>query len=118
MVAIFLTDIAFALDSIPAISGVTQQTDVVFTANAFALMKLRLMFFLYDDLLDRLISCPWVCNAGELSPPWTRAGGAALVAGRSGIERDQEMTARTRVGVSRFFMIGEETGCMSAMAVS
>ena len=32
---------------------------------------------------------------------------------RSGIERDQEMAARTRVGVSRFFVIGEETGCIS-----
>ena len=54
---------------------------------------------------------------GDLSPPWARVRGAAPVAGRSGIERDQEMTARTRIGVSRFFMIGEETGCMSAMPV-
>jgi tellurite resistance protein TerC len=55
MVAIFLTDIMFALDSIPAIFGLTQETYIVFTANAFALMGLRQMFFLLDGLLDRLI---------------------------------------------------------------
>ena len=46
-------------------------------------------------------------------PARARAGGAAPVAGRSGIERDQEMTARTRVGVSRFFIIDKEKGCIS-----
>jgi tellurite resistance protein TerC len=55
MVAIFLTDIMFALDSIPAIFGLTRETYIVFTANAFALMGLRQMFFLLDGLLDRLI---------------------------------------------------------------
>jgi tellurite resistance protein TerC len=55
IVAIFLTDIMFALDSIPAIFGLTQETYLIVTANAFALMGLRQMFFLLDGLLDRLI---------------------------------------------------------------
>ena len=53
--AIFLIDLVFAMDSIPAIFGLTQEAYIVFTANAFALMGLRQMFFLLDGLLDRLI---------------------------------------------------------------
>ena len=55
MIAIFLTDIMFALDSIPAIFGLTQETYLVITPSAFALMGLRQMFFLLDGLPDRLI---------------------------------------------------------------
>jgi tellurite resistance protein TerC len=55
LVAIFLTDLMFAMDSIPAIFGLTQEPYIVLTANAFALMGLRQMFFLLDGLLDRLI---------------------------------------------------------------
>lgn len=55
MVAIGGTDILFALDSIPAIFGLTQNVYVVFTATAFSLLGLRQLFFLIDDLLDRLI---------------------------------------------------------------
>jgi tellurite resistance protein TerC len=55
MVAIGTTDLLFALDSIPAIFGLTQEPYLVFTANAFALMGLRQLFFLIDGLLDRLI---------------------------------------------------------------
>ncbi|UKA76333.1 TerC family protein [Arthrobacter sp. FW306-07-I] len=55
MVAIGGTDILFALDSIPAIFGLTQNVFVVFTATAFSLMGLRQLFFLIDGLLDRLI---------------------------------------------------------------
>ncbi|MBI4942183.1 MAG: TerC family protein [Actinobacteria bacterium] len=55
MVAIGGTDILFALDSIPAIFGLTQNVYVVFTATAFSLLGLRQLFFLVDDLLDRLI---------------------------------------------------------------
>ncbi|XAS64780.1 TerC family protein [Pseudarthrobacter sp. So.54] len=55
MVAIGGTDILFALDSIPAIFGLTQNVYVVFTATAFSLMGLRQLFFLIDGLLDRLI---------------------------------------------------------------
>ncbi|MBM9477996.1 TerC family protein [Nakamurella flavida] len=55
MVAIGATDILFALDSIPAIFGLTQNTFIVFTATAFSLMGLRQLFFLIDGLLDRLI---------------------------------------------------------------
>jgi tellurite resistance protein TerC len=55
MVAIGGTDILFALDSIPAIFGLTQNVYVVFTATAFSLMGLRQLYFLIDGLLDRLI---------------------------------------------------------------
>jgi tellurite resistance protein TerC len=55
IVAIFLIDLMFAMDSIPAIFGLTSEAYIVFTANAFALMGLRQMFFLLDGLLDRLI---------------------------------------------------------------
>ncbi|WP_077489691.1 TerC family protein [Sinomonas mesophila] len=55
MIAIGGTDLLFALDSIPAIFGLTQNPYVVFTATAFSLMGLRQLFFLLDGLLDRLI---------------------------------------------------------------
>jgi tellurite resistance protein TerC len=55
MVAIGGTDILFALDSIPAIFGLTQNVFIVFTATAFSLLGLRQLFFLIDGLLDRLI---------------------------------------------------------------
>jgi tellurite resistance protein TerC len=55
MVAIGTTDILFALDSIPAIFGLTQEPFLVFTANAFALMGLRQLFFLVSGLLERLV---------------------------------------------------------------
>ncbi|GAB3177742.1 TerC/Alx family metal homeostasis membrane protein [Nesterenkonia halophila] len=55
MVAIGGTDILFALDSIPAIYGLTQEPYIVFTATAFSLMGLRQLYFLIDGLLDRLI---------------------------------------------------------------
>ncbi|WP_231979429.1 TerC family protein [Tessaracoccus coleopterorum] len=55
MVAIGGTDILFALDSIPAIYGVTDNVYIVFTATAFSLMGLRQLFFLIDGLLDRLV---------------------------------------------------------------
>ncbi|SHN29969.1 TerC family protein [Cryptosporangium aurantiacum] len=55
MVAIGGTDVLFALDSIPAIFGLTQSTYIVFTATAFSLLGLRQLFFLIDGLLDRLI---------------------------------------------------------------
>ena len=55
MVAIGGTDIPFALDSIPAIFGLTQNVYIVFTATAFSLMGLRQLYFLIDGLLDRLI---------------------------------------------------------------
>ena len=55
LVAIGSTDIIFALDSIPAVFGVTQETYIVLTANAFALLGLRALFFLVTGLLDRLV---------------------------------------------------------------
>ncbi|KAA0023324.1 TerC family protein [Antrihabitans cavernicola] len=55
LVAIGFTDILFALDSIPAIYGLTKEPYIVFTANAFALMGLRQLYFLIGGLLERLI---------------------------------------------------------------
>ena len=55
MVAIGTTDLLFALDSIPAIFGLTQEPYLVFAANAFALMGLRQLYFLIGGLLDRLV---------------------------------------------------------------
>lgn len=49
------TDLLFALDSIPAIFGITQSAFIVFTANVFALMGLRQLYFLLGGLLDRLV---------------------------------------------------------------
>ncbi len=54
MIAIGSTDVLFALDSIPAIFGLTQDPYLVFTANAFALMGLRQLFFVVEGLLKRL----------------------------------------------------------------
>jgi tellurite resistance protein TerC len=54
MIAIGLTDVMFALDSIPAIFGLTREPYLVVAANAFALMGLRQLFFLIGGLLDRL----------------------------------------------------------------
>ncbi|MEU8357824.1 TerC family protein [Nonomuraea sp. NPDC048882] len=55
MIAIGGTDVLFALDSIPAIFGLTQNVYLVFTATAFSLLGLRQLYFLIDELLDRLI---------------------------------------------------------------
>jgi tellurite resistance protein TerC len=54
-VAIGSTDILFALDSIPAVFGVTEEAFIVFAANAFALLGLRALYFLVTGLLDRLV---------------------------------------------------------------
>ena len=55
MIAIGTTDLLFALDSIPAIFGLTKEPFLVFTANAFALMGLRQLYFLIGGLLNRLV---------------------------------------------------------------
>jgi tellurite resistance protein TerC len=55
LVAIGSIDLLFALDSIPAIFGITSEAFIVFAANAFALLGLRALFFLVKGLLDRLV---------------------------------------------------------------
>ncbi len=55
LVAIGSSDLLFALDSIPAVFGVTEEAYIVFVANAFALLGLRALFFLVKGLLDRLV---------------------------------------------------------------
>jgi tellurite resistance protein TerC len=55
IVAIGFVDLIFAVDSIPAIYGLTNEAYIVFTANAFALMGLRQLYFLVGGLLERLV---------------------------------------------------------------
>ena len=55
VMVILSVDLVFALDSIPAIFGITQNSYLVFTANAFALLGLRALYFLLVGLLERLI---------------------------------------------------------------
>jgi tellurite resistance protein TerC len=55
IVALGLADVLFALDSIPAIFGLTQDVFIVFTATAFSLLGLRQLFFLVEGLLERLL---------------------------------------------------------------
>ena len=55
VLALGTTDLLFALDSIPAIYGLTREPYLVFTANVFALMGLRQLYFLLGDLLNRLV---------------------------------------------------------------
>ena len=55
IVALGTTDLLFALDSIPAIYGLTREPYLVFTANVFALMGLRQLYFLLGDMLKRLV---------------------------------------------------------------
>jgi len=55
LIAIGSSDLLFALDSIPAVFGVTSEAYIVFVANAFALLGLRALFFLVKGLLDRLV---------------------------------------------------------------
>lgn len=55
MIAIGATDLLFALDSIPATFGVTQEPFLVFAANAFALLGLRALYFLIKNLVNKLI---------------------------------------------------------------
>jgi tellurite resistance protein TerC len=55
LLAIGSTDVLFALDSIPAVFGITDEPYIVFVANAFALLGLRALYFLVTGLLDRLV---------------------------------------------------------------
>ncbi|KNC20141.1 tellurium resistance protein TerC [Arthrobacter sp. RIT-PI-e] len=55
IIAIGFIDLVFAVDSIPAIYGLTNEAYIVFTANAFALMGLRQLYFLIGGLLERLV---------------------------------------------------------------
>jgi len=55
LVLVEVTDVIFAVDSIPAIFAVTQQPFLVFTSNAFAILGLRAMYFLLADLMHRFV---------------------------------------------------------------
>ena len=59
LLSIGFIDVMFAFDSIPAIYGITQESFLVFTANAFALLGLRQLYFLLNGLLDRLVYLPY-----------------------------------------------------------
>jgi tellurite resistance protein TerC len=53
LVTVELSDVLFALDSIPAIFGITQDAFIIFTSNIFAIMGLRTFFFLLSGIMDR-----------------------------------------------------------------
>ncbi|MFC7621180.1 TerC family protein [Microlunatus sp. GCM10028923] len=55
LIALGTTDLVFAVDSIPAIFGITTEPFLVFTANVFALMGLRQLYFLLGDLVEKLV---------------------------------------------------------------
>ncbi len=55
VVAVFATDLVFAVDSIPAVYGVTQDPYLVFTANAFSLFGLRALYFVLQNTLSKLV---------------------------------------------------------------
>ncbi|WP_425555734.1 TerC family protein [Georgenia halophila] len=59
ILALGSADLMFAVDSIPAVFGLTQEPYIVFAANAFALLGLRQLYFLIDGLLDRLVYLPY-----------------------------------------------------------
>ena len=59
MIALGTTDLMFALDSIPAVFGLTQESFLVFAVNAFALLGLRQLYFLVDGLLRKLVYLPF-----------------------------------------------------------
>ena len=65
--AIGSTDLLFALDSIPATFGVTQEPFLVFAANAFALLGLRALFFVLHNLLDKLVYLRSGCRSSSAS---------------------------------------------------
>jgi tellurite resistance protein TerC len=103
MVAVASTDLLFALDSIPATFGVTQEPFLVFTANAFALLGLRALYFLLQSLLSKLVylsiglsailvfigikliltyahEAPWLIDQGILVPKISIAFSLAAIA--------------------------------------
>ncbi|WP_329792244.1 TerC/Alx family metal homeostasis membrane protein [Lentzea sp. DG1S-22] len=55
VVAIFATDVVFAIDSVPAVYGITEDPYLVFTTNAFALMGLRALYFVLQSVLAKLV---------------------------------------------------------------
>jgi TerC family integral membrane protein len=54
VVAVFMTDIVFAVDSVPAVYGVTDDPYIVFATNAFALLGLRALYFVLRNALSKL----------------------------------------------------------------
>ncbi len=55
VVAVFMTDIVFAVDSVPAVYGITEDPYLVFATNAFALLGLRALYFVIQGLLTKLV---------------------------------------------------------------
>ena len=81
IVALATTDLLFAFDSIPAIYGLTSEPYLVFTANVFALMGLRQLYFLLGDLLNGWSTCP---RAGRHPHVHRRQAAAACAAREPG----------------------------------
>ena len=55
VVAVFVTDVVFAVDSVPAVYGITGDPYLVFATNAFALLGLRALYFVLEGALSRLV---------------------------------------------------------------
>ena len=67
LIAIGSTDLLFALDSIPAVFGVTEEAYIVFAANAFALLGLRALFFLVRACSTGSSTCRPACRSSSRS---------------------------------------------------
>ncbi len=93
IVALGTTDLLFALDSIPAIYGLTQEPYLVFTANVFALMGLRQLYFLLGDLLKRLV---YLSHGPVLHPRFHRRQAGAARPARERIAVHQRRRAAAR----------------------
>ena len=78
VIAIGVTDVLFAVDSIPAIFGLTHDPFLVFSANLFALLGLRHLYFLIGGLLNRWCTCP------RAWPPSSPSSGSSSSARRCG----------------------------------
>jgi tellurite resistance protein TerC len=88
LVAIGSSDLLFALDSIPAVFGVTREPFIVFAANAFALLGLRALYFLVTGLLDRLVYLSLASLLKARRDPRARAHAGSLRESRRARERD------------------------------
>ena len=94
LVAIAVTDVVFALDSIPAVFGVTRDLFIVFTSNAFAVLRLRALYFVLAGSVDRFaylkpgiaillvfIGAKMLISALVHLPTWVNLAVIAAVAG-------------------------------------
>ena len=86
LVVVEVTDVVFAVDSVPAILAVSREPFIVFASNAFAILGLRAMYFLLGDARERFhylahalgailvfVGSRWRCRTGGTCRPWRRS---------------------------------------------